>query len=113
MYELFCILLILSTFAVLLLGFPVAFSLSGTALLFAGIGYATDYFDNTALLNVAGRIYGNIMTQETLVAVPLFVFMGVTLQRSKIAERLLDTMAALFMGLRGGLAISVIAVGLL
>ena len=110
MAEIFCLLLVLAAFAVLLSGFPVAFSLAGTALLFAAVGTLSGEFDDTVLINAGGRIYGNIMTNEALVAVPLFVFMGVLLERSKIAERLLDTMTGMFMGLRGGLALSVVVV---
>lgn len=100
----------LLTFAVLLTGFPVAFCLAGTALIFAGIGLLTGDFDPAFLSALPPRIYG-IMTNETLIAVPIFVFMGVALERSKIAEDLLETMAQLFGGLRGGLGISVCLVG--
>ncbi len=98
------------TFAVLLSGFPVAFCLSGTAILFAAGGILTGQFDGAFLAALPERIYG-IMINETLIAVPLFVFMGVALERSKIAEDLLETMAMLFGGLRGGLGISVCLVG--
>ena len=97
-------------FAVLLSGFPVAFCLAGTALLFAGIGILSGHFDTTFLAAMPERIFG-IMVNETLIAVPLFVFMGVVLERSKIAEDLLETMAVLLGRLRGGLGISVCVVG--
>ncbi len=97
---------------VLLLGYPVAFSLGGTALAFAWVGSQFDLFDAAFLDALPNRLYG-IMTNETLIAVPLFVFMGVMLERSKVAENLLDTMAALFGPLRGGLGISVTVVGML
>ena len=97
---------------VLLVGYPVALSLGGTALFFALIGLLTDTFDPTFLQALPNRIYG-IMTNQTLIAVPLFVFMGVMLERSRIAEDLLGTMADLFGSLRGGLGISVILVGML
>jgi len=97
---------------VLLIGYPVALSLGGTALAFAAIGLLTDTFDSTFLLALPNRIYG-IMTNQTLIAVPLFVFMGVMLERSRVAEELLGTMADLFGTLRGGLGISVILVGML
>ncbi len=100
----------LVTFAVLLTGFPVAFCLAGTALIFAGIGLLTGHFDPAFLSALPSRIYG-IMSNETLIAIPLFVFMGIVLERSKIAEDLLETMAQLFGGLRGGLGISVCLVG--
>jgi len=96
---------------ILLVGYPVAITLAGTSLLFAGIGLLTGTFDNT-LGFTPGRLYG-IMTNTTLIAVPLFVFMGVMLERSRVAENLLDTMAALFGPLRGGLGISVVVVGML
>jgi tripartite ATP-independent transporter DctM subunit len=97
---------------VLLLGFPVAFTLGGTALIFAAIGVLTGVFNEALLTGLPNRIFG-IMSNETLVAVPLFVFMGVTLERARIADELLDTLSALFGGLRGGLGISVTLVGML
>ncbi len=97
---------------VLLSGYPVAFSLGGTALIFAILGQVTGTFDQAFLSALPNRLYG-IMTNVTLVAVPLFVFMGVMLERSRVAERLLDTMARLFGPLRGGLGISVTVVGML
>lgn len=97
---------------VLLIGYPVALSLGGTALAFAAIGLLTDTFDATFLTALPNRIYG-IMTNQTLIAVPLFVFMGVMLERSKVAEELLGTMADLFGSLKSGLGISVILVGML
>jgi len=106
------LLLILAVCLVLLLGFPVALSLGGTALAFAYLGSALDLFDPAFLEALPNRLYG-IMTNQTLIAVPLFVFMGVMLERSRVAENLLDTMAALFGPLRGGLGISVTLVGML
>ena len=97
---------------VLLIGFPVAFSLAGVALLFAIAGITTGVFDATFLGTAPNRIFG-IMTNGTLVAVPLFVFMGVTLERARIAEDLLDTLSMLFGRLRGGLGIAVTLVGML
>ena len=104
--------LFLAVFIMLLSGYPVAFTLAGTALLFAGIGTYFDAFDSAFLDALPNRLFG-IMMNPTLVAVPLFVFMGVMLERSRIAENLLDTMAKLFGGLRGGIGISVILVGML
>jgi tripartite ATP-independent transporter DctM subunit len=94
----------------LFLGFPVAFSLTFTGLLFGGLGVAfgflrLDYIDILPI-----RIWGT-MTNFTLLAVPLFVFMGVALEKSGIAEELLETMALLFGHLRGGIAVSVVVVG--
>jgi tripartite ATP-independent transporter DctM subunit len=106
------LLMFAAVFLVLLAGYPVAFSLAGTALGFALVGQWLGSFDFAFLQAVPNRLYG-IMTSETLVAVPLFVFMGVMLERSRIAENLLETMSALFGSLRGGLGISVTLVGML
>ena len=97
---------------VLLLGFPVAFSLAGTALLFGTLGMYLGVFDPSNFGSLANRYIGT-MTNEVLVAVPLFIFMGVMLERTGIAEKLLTTMGRLFGNLRGGLGISVILVGAL
>ncbi len=105
-------LLFIAVIVILLAGFPVAFTLGGTALLFAGIGVLGGGFNEALLSSLPNRIFG-IMTNETLVAVPLFVFMGVTLERARIAEELLETLSALFGSLRGGLGISVTLVGML
>ncbi len=105
-------LLFVSVIVVLLAGFPVAFTLGGTALIFAAFGIVGGGFNEALLLGLPNRIFG-IMNNETLVAVPLFVFMGVTLERAKIAEELLETLSSLFGNLRGGLGISVTLVGML
>ncbi len=97
----------------LLAGFPVAFTLAGTGLMFAGIASLFGLFDFSLFGALPSRIFGNTMTNEVLIAVPLFVFMGVMLERSKVAEELLDTMGMLFGSLRGGLGISVTIVGAL
>ena len=110
--EWVALLLFVSVILVLLAGFPVAFTLGGTALIFAGIGALTGDFNDALLSSLPNRVFG-IMTNESLVAVPLFVFMGVTLERAKIAEELLDTLGGLFGALRGGLGISVMLVGML
>ena len=94
-------------------GFPVAFTLAGIGLIFAGIGIAIDIFDPSYLLAIPQRIYGRSMTNYVLIAVPLFVFMGAMLQQSKVAEDLLESMGLLFGKLRGGLGISVSIVGAL
>ncbi|MFC1602893.1 TRAP transporter large permease subunit [Pseudomonadota bacterium] len=112
MAEFLPLLMFLCVCLVLLLGYPVAFSLAGTALAFAWIGGMTGHFDSVFLQALPNRLYG-VMTNETLIAVPLFVFMGVMLERSRVAENLLDTMASLFGPLRGGLGISVTLVGML
>jgi tripartite ATP-independent transporter DctM subunit len=105
-------LLFVTVILVLLAGFPVAFTLGGTALIFAGFGIIGGGFNEALLLGLPNRVFG-IMTNETLMAVPLFVFMGVTLERARIAEELLDTLSGLFGSLRGGLGISVTIVGML
>lgn len=96
----------------LLLGFPVAFTLSGVAIAFATFGWTFNIIDLALLNSVPSRIFG-IMTNLTFVAIPLFVFMGVVLERSRIAEDLLMTLGALFGHMRGGLGLSVIFVGAL
>ncbi len=98
------------TCGVLLLGFPVAFTLAGVSLLFAFCGAVAGVIDLSFFGAVPSRFVG-VMTNEVLVAVPLFVFMGVMLERSRIAEQLLETMGLMFGRLRGGLGVSVIAVG--
>ncbi len=100
------------TFFLLLLGFPVAFTLGGAALFFAMVGYFLGVFDLIFLAALPERVFG-VMTNETLIAVPLFVFMGVMLERSRISEELLELMAGLFGRSRMGLGISVCIVGAL
>lgn len=97
---------------VLMLGFPVAFTLAGVSLIFGLVGMFFGVFDPSNFGSLANRYLG-FMTNEVLVAVPLFIFMGVMLERSGIAEQLLLTMGKLFGNLRGGLGISVILVGAL
>ncbi len=94
----------------LMAGFPVAFTLAGVGLLFAGLGVLTGTFDPVFLEALPNRIFG-IMTNETLIAVPLFVFMGVMLERSKLADQLLQSLAAMMRGMPGGLGIAVVLVG--
>ena len=101
-----------TVFACLLIGYPVAFTLAGTALIFAFAGQWAGSFDPVFLQALPNRIYG-IMINPTLMAVPLFVYMGVMLERSRIAEDLLDAMSGLFGSLRGGLGFSVMLVGML
>ncbi len=97
---------------VLMLGYPVAFSLAGTALIFAAVGSVFGVFDPTFFGAFPSRIFGT-MTNVTLMAVPLFIFMGVMLEKSRLAEDLLENMAALFGRLRGGLGYAVVIVGML
>ena len=97
---------------VLMLGFPVALTLGGTALGFAALGILLGHFDAAYLTALTGRIFGT-MGNETLVAVPLFILMGVVLERAKIAEDLLANMAGLFGSRPGGMGVAVILVGAL
>lgn len=106
------ILLVLAVFAVLILGYPVALSLAGTALIAAAIGVATGGFEPAFLTAMPSRLFG-IITNQTLIAVPLFVLMGVTLEKTRIAQQLLDAMSRVVGGLPGGLGLSVIIVGAL
>jgi tripartite ATP-independent transporter DctM subunit len=110
--EWVALLLFLSVIVLLLAGFPVAFSLGGTALIFAFAGVLGGGFESAFLSGLPSRVFG-IMNNETLLAVPLFVFMGVTLERARIAEDLLESLSSLFGRLRGGLGISVTLVGML
>ncbi|NVJ50911.1 MAG: TRAP transporter large permease subunit [Gammaproteobacteria bacterium] len=96
----------------LMAGYSVALTLGGAALLFAGISVAMGWLNPIMLNATAQRIFG-VMNNQVLVAVPLFVFMGVMLERAKIAENLLAAMSRMFGSLRGGLALSVIIVGML
>jgi len=96
----------------LLAGFPVAFTLAGVALIFALIGIATGMFDPSFLGAFPNRIFG-IMSNETLIAVPVFVFMGVMLERSKLADQLLQALAQLMRKIPGGLGLAVMLVGTL
>ena len=94
----------------LMAGYPVAFTLAGVALLFAAIGTATGTFDPVFLEAFPNRVFG-IMTNETLIAVPVFVFMGVMLERSKLADQLLQSLAQIMRGTPGGLGMAVVLVG--
>ena len=97
---------------ILMLGYPVAFTLSGVSIIFAIVCSFTNNFDLTLLFALPSRIFG-IITNETLVAIPMFIFMGIMLEKSKIAESLLEAMSSLFSNVKGGLGISVIIVGAL
>ncbi|WP_288356135.1 TRAP transporter large permease subunit [uncultured Cycloclasticus sp.] len=99
-------------FLVLLMGYPVAISLAGTALIFAFAGDYFGTFDTAFLAALPNRLFG-IIENDTLIAVPLFVFMGVMLEKAKIAESLLENMSKLFGTLPGGLGFSVVLVGML
>ena len=93
-------------------GYPVAFSLGGTALIFAAVGVAADLFDWSLLSLFPNRVFG-VMENQILLAVPFFIFMGTMLEKSKLAEDLLTTIGQLFGPLRGGLALAVVFVGAL
>lgn len=110
--EILSVVMFLVTCGALMLGFPVAFTLGGMALIFAALGTLLGVFKWPLLGAVFPRFYG-VMTNELLVAIPLFVFMGVVLEKSRIAENLLETIGLCFGRLRGGLALAVIFVGML
>jgi len=110
--EILSALMFVGVIGVLLIGFPVAFSLAGTALIFGLVGWWLGVYDPSNYGFLFSR-YTGLMVNEVLVAVPLFIFMGVVLERSGIAEQLLLTMGKLFGNLRGGLGISVVIVGAL
>ncbi|MFP6776996.1 MAG: TRAP transporter large permease subunit [Alphaproteobacteria bacterium] len=111
--EILVLLMFIATFGCLLAGFPVAFTLSGVALLFGLFTFTFGNFDITFVRAMPQRIFGNAIWNEVLLAVPLFIFMGVMLERSKVAQELLESMGRLFGRLRGGLGISVLVVGAL
>ena len=105
-------LMFLTACLVLMAGYPVALSLAGTALLFALGGAATGHFDMAFIQALPNRLFGTI-ENTTLIAVPLFIFMGVMLEKSRLSEDLLESMADLLGGFRSGLGISVVLVGAL
>ena len=106
------IIFLVITFLFLLSGFPVAFILSGISLLFALIGVIFGYFDYSFLMAFPNRLYG-VMGNQNLLAVPLFIFMGLILEKTKIAENLIHDMNAMFNETDSGYAISVVVVGAL
>ena len=105
--EIWALVMLVTAVALLMIGYPVAFTLGAVALLFGGISLGLDFFNLLPL-----RIWG-VMTNFTLIAVPLFVFMGIVLEKSGIAEELLETMARLFGRVRGGMGVSIVLVGAL
>ena len=111
-HEFFSFLLFFILAVFLIAGYPVALTLSGTAIIVAFIGYLVDLFPLVLLNVIPNRIFG-IMTNETLIAVPLFIFMGVILEKSGIANSLLENMSRLWGNLRGGLIYSILFVGVL
>ncbi|HSN73231.1 MAG TPA: TRAP transporter large permease subunit [Steroidobacteraceae bacterium] len=106
------ILLFLLVVLTMLAGFPVAFTLAGVSLLFALVGVVAGFFEPAYLAAMPSRVFG-VMSNETLIAVPLFVFMGIMLERARIAEDLLEALGTLFGRIRGGLGVSVTLVGML
>ncbi len=112
MIELAPLLLFLSVCLLLMAGYPVALTLGGASFLFAIVGASVGAFDMSFIELLPNRVFGTV-ENTTLIAVPLFVFMGVLLEKSKIAEELLESMSRLFGGIRGGIAISVVIVGAL
>lgn len=110
MIEFIPLLMFVTVCLVLLAGYPVALTLAGTALLFAVAGSATGHFDIAFLMALPNRLFG-IIENTTLVAVPLFIFMGVMLEKSRLSEDLLESMAELFGNFRSGLGVSVVLVG--
>jgi tripartite ATP-independent transporter DctM subunit len=105
-------LMFVAVFLMIFVGYPVAFALGGTSLLFAFIGVELGYFDWHLLFAIPERIFG-IMSNYVLLAVPFFIFMGIVLEKAKLAEDLLTTIGKLFGALRGGLALGVVFVGTL
>ena len=112
MAEYAALMMFAAVFVLLLAGYPVALTLGGTALIAAAIGVMTGTFEASFLWATPGRLFG-IMSNQTLMAVPLFVLMGVILEKSRIAERLLSAMSGLFGQFPGGLGIAVTLVGML
>ena len=110
--EIIPLLLIALICVALILGYPVAFTLAGVSILYAFLGIQFGFFEENLLRNIPIRIFG-IMNNQTLLAVPLFVLMGVILERSGIAAKMLQDMAAIFRGTPSGLSISIIVVGAL
>jgi tripartite ATP-independent transporter DctM subunit len=111
-FELMAPLMFLGLVVFLLLGYPVAFSLAANGLLFAFIGIQLGFFEFSLMQALPERVFG-IMSNATLLAIPFFTFMGLILERSGMAEELLETMGQLFGAVRGGLAYAVIFVGAL
>jgi tripartite ATP-independent transporter DctM subunit len=111
-FELMAPLMFLGLVGFLLLGYPVAFALAANGLLFAFIGIQSGFFEFSLMQALPERVFG-IMANSTLLAIPFFTFMGLVLERSGMAEELLETVGQLFGTLRGGLAYAVIFVGAL
>ncbi|HSK19679.1 MAG TPA: TRAP transporter large permease subunit [Longimicrobiales bacterium] len=106
-------LMFVAVFLVIFIGYPVAFALGGTALAFAAVGVQLGYFDWHLFYAMPERIFGGIMSNYVLLAIPFFIYMGIVLERARLAEDLLTTIGKLFGALRGGLAFGVVFVGTL
>ena len=113
MEEFFALGLFAFVMVMLIMGFPVAFSLAGASILWAFLAFVFDFMTFDVFGAIPGRLFGGVMNNSLLMAVPLFVFMGTVLERSKIAEELLESMAKVFSRVPGGLGISVTLVGML
>src|SRR5579862_3606969 len=112
MGEVLAVSMVIAVCVLLLAGYPVALTLAGLSLMFAAAGSAAGVMNSALLGALPERIFG-VMTNDVLLAIPLFIFMGVMLERSRLAEDLLETMGRLFGALPGGLGFSVILVGVL
>jgi tripartite ATP-independent transporter DctM subunit len=110
--ELLALFFFVFTFALLIMGFPVAFTLAGASLIFSLIAGFFGYFDEAFLTALPNRIW-SLVTNAQLLAIPLFVLMGIILEKSRLAEDLLLTASKLLAGVRGGLALAVVGVGVL
>jgi tripartite ATP-independent transporter DctM subunit len=110
--EILAVLMVVAVCGLLLIGYPVALTLGGVSLAFAFLGHVTGAMNIALLGALPQRVFG-VMTNEVLLAIPLFIFMGVMLERSHVAEELLETIGRLFGSLTGGLAIAVTIVGVL
>ena len=111
-HEFFSFLLFVLLAIFLLAGYPVSLTLAGTAIIVALLGYAADLFPVVLLNVLPNRVFG-LVTNETLIAVPLFIFMGVMLEKSGVAVALLENMSKIWGEIRGGLVYSVLIVGVL
>ena len=111
-HEFFSILLFALLALFLLAGYPVSLTLAGTAIIVGVLGYLTDFFPIVLLNVLPNRIFG-LVTNETLIAVPLFIFMGIMLEKSGIAISLLENMSKIWGKVRGGLVYSILIVGVL
>ena len=105
-------LMFVAVFGLIFLGYPVAFALGALSLVFAAIGVQLGFFDWHLLFAIPERVFG-IMSNYVLLAVPFFIFMGIVLERARLAEDLLTTIGTLFRSVRGGLALGVVFVGAL